>query len=818
MSEKMKQKPFFQLTRINKVFGHTKALQGMDLNVYAGEIIGLVGPNGAGKSTLMKVITGVYPPTSGSMAFGDEIVKSGYNANDAKAHGIACAYQELSLCSNLSVYENFMVNHMNHKVFGTPGWRKKAIKETKEYLAQAFPNNNIDVNKKVSDLSLVQRQMVEIARAMSYKGLKVLVLDEPTSSLTSNRIHQLHDSMRALAKKGVAVIYISHKLDEIDCVCDRVVVMKGGTCAWEGVIADTSIHDLVEILGGEVKVGHKRIACSADSLIVADIKNLCDGELKNVDITVNKGEIVGISGLAGSGQKYLLNRIFAAAKKKNPKIDLKTNVVYISGDRNNEGVFRLWDIKNNINISSLEQTTSKGLVNKSKANKLAQFWYDKLKFAAQGISDDITSLSGGNQQKALIARGLAADADLILLNDPTCGVDIETKQEIYRLLEDAKDAGKSIILHSTEDLEMEQCDRIYVMHEGAVIAELKGEEISVKNIVTTSFKEVTKQRSEVVKTEEVKQNNLKHAVKRVVTNRVFLPVLTLLLIFAINSSLKPRILSYDGIELLFSSAVPLVFIALGQMFLVISGGIDMGNGMALGLVNVIIAFILLSNPALGVGFLLLFIIAYGAMGALIHVTKIPAIVVTLGASFLWLGIGLIVSPTPGGAAPEWLTAIYRFQFPLIPMPIVISAVAAFGSYWIIKRSKYGMIINGSGNNPAAITRAGWSHLAAMVVIYMIAGVMIVFAGLSVTAVSNGGDTNAYATYQMISIATIILGGCEFKGGIGSPVGVVAGALAISSISALLTFLSVDSNLQSAVTGLILIAALAIKLISRKREA
>ncbi|MBI9104446.1 MAG: ATP-binding cassette domain-containing protein [Spirochaetales bacterium] len=819
--EMEKNRPFLRLEEIHKIFGHTRALQGMSLEIEKGEVIGLIGPNGAGKSTLMKVITGVYPVNSGKIIFESEVDGRNYDANAAKERGIACAYQELSLCTNLSVYENFMVNHMDHKPFGTPGWRKKAREVSHEYLTAIFPEHGIDPGAKVENLSLAQRQMVEIARAASYRNLKLLVLDEPTSSLTSNRIHQLHEGVKKLADRGISVIYISHKLDEIDRACDKVVVMKGGQSAWSGRVEETSTGELVEILGGEVKADHSRAARDgAGEELVLEIKKLNSGTLKDISLTVKKGEIVGIAGLAGSGQKALLNDIYNASfKRKHSSILSGSAVSYISGDRNNEGVFKLWTIKDNILISSLRPTVSKGLINKKKYNDTAQFWYDKLKFKAEGIDDDITNLSGGNQQKALIARGLASDSDLIILNDPTCGVDIETKQEIYKLLEEARNTGKGVILHSTEDLEMEQCDRVYVLHEGEIISELIGDEITVKNLVTTSFKEIAEQSKEVNAANE--GGNRKPLIEKLlglVKSRSFLPIVTLILIMGINIGLKPRIFSYRGMTLLLGSAVPLVFIALGQMFLVISGGIDMGNGMAVGMINVIIAFTLQQNPALGLGLLVLFVLLYGAMGALIHLTKIPAIVVTLGASFIWLGLGLIISPTPGGNAPQWLRAIYKFNFPLIPMPIVISACAAAGVYWIVKRSKYGMIINGAGNNPTAILRAGWSHLTAMVVTYMIAGVMIVFAGLSVTAVANGGDTNAYATYQMLSIATIILGGCEFKGGIGSPVGVVAGALAISSISALLTFLKINSNLQTAVTGFILIAALAIKLVIKKGEA
>jgi ribose transport system ATP-binding protein len=457
--------------------------------------------------------------------------------------------------------------------------------------------------------------------------------------------------------------------------------------------------------------------------------------------------------------------------------------------------------------------TRNGLIQTGKYYALAKFWYDKLKFIAHGVRDDITSLSGGNQQKALLARCLAAESDLVLLNDPTSGVDVETKQEIYRLLDEAKQQGKAILLHSTEDLEMEQCDRVYVMHEGSIAEELVGGQVSVQNIIKTSFREKSKGTSAEDKSTVAARNRPGGLLRKVINNRAFLAFATLIGIFIINSFFNRRITSYMGIQLLYSSAVPLVFIALGQMFIVISGGIDLGNGQSVGLLNVLIAFILVSNPGLGVVYIVLVVLAYAGLAAVIYYTRIPAIVITLGASFVWLGLALTVAPVPGGHAPKWLSAFYNHELPVVPMPIVVAIAAALIAYWIVRRSKYGMIINAMGNNPTAVSRAGWSQLTAMMVTYALAGMMTAIGALMLTAISSSGDANSSRAYNMLSIATIILGGCSFFGGISSPVGVVVAALGISSISFLLTFVGIDSNLQSAVTGLILIAALALKLVS-----
>lgn len=816
MKHKENQTPYMELREVDRFFGITKALQKVNLQIYSGEVIGLVGPNGAGKSTMMKIITGVLPPTDGSILIGGA-AKEKYTTKDSKEAGIACAYQDLSLCTNLSVYENFAMLNVEHTLVGKPGWRKKAQTEAKEFLERYFPGNNIDVQKAVEKLTLAERQIVEICKTLMADNLKILILDEPTSALSTDKAGQLHRVVKELSDKGVAVIYISHKLDEIKLVSDHILLLRNGQNSGECDPNEITTQELIGMMGGEVSKRKSEDSSAKegkDEKRLVDVKGLTDRQLQDIHMHVKRGEIVGISGLVGSGQTELLNAIFTARKhqgnrgKNGALID--GTVAYVSGDRAKEGVFQLWDIFDNILIANLDQVKSGLLLDQKKSEGLAQHWYDKLKFRAEGIHSPIMSLSGGNQQKALIARGIASGADVIILNDPTAGVDIETKQEIYNLLKEAKSEGRGIVLYSTEDSEIEICDRAYIMHEGAITEELEGEEITVSNIVKASFKDVVKK--------QVKAGKQSGKLAAIGSSRILLPVMTMVFMILANAYMNPNILSYFGMRTLIGSAVPLVFAALGQMFIVVSGDIDMGNGYSIGLVNVLIAVILTANPFVGVVSLLLFIAAYVLMGALIHVRNIPAIVVTLGAQFIWLGMALVLCPTPGGSCPEWLIKFYKYKLPVIPMPMLIAIVAAAVSWYVLYRAKYGMILRGIGNNPMAVERSGWSYLTAKMTNYGLSAVMVILAGTTFTAVCLGADANSAASYCMLSIATVILGGCEMSGGQVEPVGVVVGAIAMSFITALLTSMKVDSNFQTAVTGVILILVLAIKLIAHKKEA
>ena len=797
------QKPYLSLRNIDRFFGITKALQKVNIDIYAGEVIGLVGPNGAGKSTLMKILTGVLPRTAGEMYHGGEKLRN-YNTTTARNLGINCAYQDLSLCTNLSIFENFAMLNVGHGLAPEPGWRKKAIHETRNLLEKYFPGSNIDITRPIEALSLTDRQVVEICKTLMSDNMKLLILDEPTSALSSDKAEQLHAIVHELSSKGVAVIYISHKLDEIKKVSDRIILLSNGRNNGEFFADDVTQGELVAAMGGiSDKKEHitRNLSGNPDMLT---INHLNTRSLNDINITLKKGEIIGISGLAGSGQQELLQAIFAGHKN----ITANGRIAYVSGDRAREGVFHFWHIKDNILIANLDRVKGKLLIDNRKADTSAQYWYDKLKFRAEGIKSNIMSLSGGNQQKALIARGIASEADIIILNDPTAGVDIGTKQDIYKLLGEVRDMGKSVILYSTEDNEMEICDRVYVMRDGQITKELRGENITVPEIVAASFIDTGRK-----KLTEKKRGTF----SRLMSAPSMLPLITLILIFAANVAINPRLMTYLGLRMKMSSTLPLVFAALGQMFIVMCGDVDMGNGYSIGLVNCIVAVWLTGDVGLGVCGLMSFVFAYMFMAALIQTRRIPAIVVTMGAQFVWYGLALMVCPTPGGSCPKWISDFLKYRSPYVPFPIIIAVVAGFVCWYVLYRCRYGVILRGIGNNIQSVERSGWSCLTAKMTAYALAGVFVVLAGMAYTSTCNGADANSSVNYNMMSIATVILGGCEMLGGVPVPFGVVMAAVVMNLINSLLTAMKMNSNYQTAIIGLILLSVLALKFIMRRRE-
>lgn len=792
--------PIIEMDQIQKYFGESCAVNKVHFEVDESEVIGLIGPNGAGKSTLMKIITGDVVPTAGTIKIdGMDVLLQSHSRKVIHSKGIFCVYQELSLCKKLSVYENFMLTHYKQPHFKGFNWRKKAKKYIKEVLDQIFPENGIKVSEIVDNYSFSQQQMIEIARAISLKDLRVLILDEPTSSLSFERISQLHNVIHNLKENGISVIYVTHKLEEIKRVCDRITIMRNGLITGEVISSDVTISDLITFLGGAEEWVTKTEREVKEYDPILKVSNLTTDFLNEINIEAHKGEIVGISGLSESGQEDLLYELFKASTRRGGKsgILIPKKVTFVSGDRQSKGIFPYWSIADNIIISTLDLLCKWGVIDKRKADSLARHWYEKLKFRATSHKAAVTSLSGGNQQKALIARGLALDADVVLLDDPTRGVDIKTKQELYLLLQEARDNGKTIIWYSTEDEEMLKCDKVYIMREGTIVRELKGNKTSVKEIVNGYIKEKEPDSPISAKSDGFFRKNF-------VFKREMVPYLTLFVILVLNIIFNSRIASYYGIDMIFSTTLPLVFVGFAQMLIVQLGDIDLGAGAGAALINVIAATVMYKNLALGLLIFVIFIGCYAAMGALIYIRKLPALVTTLAASFIWFGIGLVIQPQPGGLSPDWLNTIYSFKFPGIPTPLLIGLVFAGIIFLIMKRTRYGVILRGVGDNPTSVRHAGWSCLAARVVTYAMAGFFLVLAGLYFTAVSHGSDIKAMRSYTMYSLAVIVLGGIVFTGGISQPFGVLAAAFAIILISTLLVFIGVRTEHRHAIVGTILI--------------
>lgn len=408
-----------------------------------------------------------------------------------------------------------------------------------------------------------------------------------------------------------------------------------------------------------------------------------------------------------------------------------------------------------------------------------------------------------------MARALVADTPIILLDDPTRGVDIATKQDFYRLCNEVARSGRALVWHTTEDAELLACDRVLVFSGGRIVKELAGDGITEQAIVSASFMHSTDRQASKVQN----QTAMTGFGRRLVNAA---PFIGLAAVLAIMIAINPAVASSFGLDLLLMPALSLVLVTAAQMFIVGGSEIDLGAGAFAGLVSVLSATLLYDQPWLGALALAAAVAAYAGLGGLIQARKIPAIVVTLGASFIWVGIGYALQPTPGGASPEWLSALFNWSLGAVPTSIILIAAVAL-IVLVIDRLPLGVVLRGFGNNPAAMIRSGWSPTRYALVRYLIAGLFAGAAGLSLTAINTASDINSGNSYTLLSVAAVVMGGCSLLGGIISPVGAVAGAVTLSLIGALLGTLSVSSDYNAATQGLILIALLTLRSLTADRR-
>ncbi|WP_368904428.1 sugar ABC transporter ATP-binding protein [Taklimakanibacter lacteus] len=479
-----------ELTRITKSFGAVRALGGVDLMLAEGECLGLVGHNGAGKSTLMHVLAGTLRPDSGSLAIAGEDVSAHFSAATASAHGIRCVFQELSLCPNLTLVENARITHRALKGFG---WKARARKLIAAKLDEIFPNHGIDVDAEAGDLNIGQRQMAEIARAFTVtdEPLRVVILDEPTSSLDAVTAKQLLTFMRREVAKGVSTILISHLLGDVLDHCDRIAVMKDGKVVAERAARDFTRNSLVAAMGAAAETKSVRQIRSRAAKISTEIAVAATPETagRTASLTVNKGEIVGLAGLAGHGQTRMLIQIFEGARKPGGATKVAGEAAFIAGDRQSDGIFNLWSIGENTTVSSLKTLRRGPLIAADREAEMARDWKERIGIRTPDMNDNILTLSGGNQQKALFARALGSKADIVLMDDPMRGVDVSTKLEVYDMIRKEAEAGRSFVWYTTEIDELSHCDRAYIFRNGAIVAELGPDELTEDKVLHASFAE-----------------------------------------------------------------------------------------------------------------------------------------------------------------------------------------------------------------------------------------------------------------------------------------------------------------------------------------
>ncbi len=476
----MQGQALLEVRNIKKSFSGVTVLSGIDVAFHKGECHALCGENGAGKSTLMKILAGAYTRDSGEVLLEGKPFQAN-SPQDAREKGISIIYQELSLIPTLSAGENVFLGRLPRKM-GRVDW-EKVYAETKKCFKML--DLAVDPMITVSELSVAHRQMVEISRALTVET-KVVIMDEPTSSMSDKEIVKLYDIINKFKARGIAVIYISHKLEEIFAICDRVTVLKDGQITGTKRTEDTDKEELVSMMVGRtLEQYYPKLTNVVHDEILFEAKNISDGKLvKDVSFHVKKGEILGFSGLVGAGRTETMRAIFSADKLregslfmhgneikfKSPAGAIKNQIAFATEDRRNEGLVMTMSIRENTTLASYKTiSNSGGIINEYAETEIAQSYIDKMSTKATGMEQRVVQLSGGNQQKVVISKWLNTGADVFIFDEPTRGIDVGAKAEIYQLIVDLASQGKGIIVVSSELPEiLGLCNRICVMHDGKI--------------------------------------------------------------------------------------------------------------------------------------------------------------------------------------------------------------------------------------------------------------------------------------------------------------------------------------------------------------
>ncbi|WP_300522570.1 sugar ABC transporter ATP-binding protein [Aminiphilus sp.] len=492
--------PLLQLKKICKSFPGVKALDDVDFSIREGEVVGLLGENGAGKSTLVKIISGVYMPDSGDMVWhGNKFnIKS---IMDAQERGIAIIFQELNNCPNLSALENLFLGREIRSRAGVVDFRamKKKAQEIFSYLGVQIP-----LATPVGKLSVALQQMVEIGKALLTKA-KLIIMDEPTSSLTEKETRKLFQIIKELKAQNITVIFISHKLEEVFEVTDRLVVLRDGRRVGELETSAANRDSLVSLMvGREIHSFFSSRSKAAGTEVLLKIENFSGPpNVSGVNFELHRGEILGLAGLIGAGRTELALLMFGAEQKtsgkmflqgkeihvRSPRQAIENGIAYLSEDRKTKSLILPMMVRENITMS-IHGTLSGflGTLNRKKERELANSFVRLLEIKTSGLDQVVNNLSGGNQQKVVVAKWLATEPSILILDEPTRGIDVHAKAEIHKLITDLADKGTSIILISSELPEVVALsDRVLVMHEGKVRRVLDKAEISQENIMGAVF-------------------------------------------------------------------------------------------------------------------------------------------------------------------------------------------------------------------------------------------------------------------------------------------------------------------------------------------
>jgi ribose transport system ATP-binding protein len=494
--------PLVRLKSVSKSYGGVPALTDIDFNCEAGLIHAILGENGAGKSTLMKLLAGVIQPDTGEILVSGEAARL-TSPREAARHGMVCMFQELSLMPHLSVGDNIVISAPRTRF----GLLHPAAYDDARAMLDRIGATGISLSARASELSLAERQLVEIAKAL-FRKPRLLILDEATSALTRKHVETIFDVLRDLKRQGVAILFISHRMHEVDAIADRISVFRNGRHIDTFDVGTRSPNEVINLMIGrslEELFPARAATPTRDTPVVLDVSGLSwNGQLLDVRMHVRKGEVVGLGGLDGQGQQYLMHAVFGVLRGVSGRVEVngkqisgvlpsqakqaEIGLALVPEDRKTEGLILGMSIAENLRLAALGRVPFGILDIENGSEARIRQLIDRLSLTYGSLESPVAALSGGNQQKVVIAKWLALSPRCLLLMDPTRGIDLPTKAQIYRLLRELAHEGLAIVLQSTDYEELiHLCDRVYVFYGGRIVRELTGDQLTPNALIAASM-------------------------------------------------------------------------------------------------------------------------------------------------------------------------------------------------------------------------------------------------------------------------------------------------------------------------------------------
>ncbi|MEP7457325.1 ATP-binding cassette domain-containing protein [Phyllobacterium sp. SB3] len=811
-----------RMENVWKRFGPVIAVQDISFTARCGEIHALLGENGAGKSTLMSIASGNLRPDEGTI----EICGQAFDrlsTSQAQRLGLALVHQHPAILPDLSVAENILLavpRDLRKGESNGDGWVRAQLRRV---------GCSADPSARMIDVDIAQSQLIELAKALAVEP-KVLILDEPTAALTPDLVDILFENVRGAAARGAAVIYISHRLKEIRQIADTVTVMRDGEVKGSDLIDNVSDDQILNLIVGRTitKTFPLKSPGINTGTSTLDVAGLSGNEFFDVNMSARGGEIIGIAGISGNGQSEFL-RALAGLKNasgavslqgvpvelNNPASARRAGIIYLSADRQHEGVFPSLSVRENSTISALSRFARFGIVNKTLERQRMEEQRVDLNIRTASIDHKITTLSGGNQQKVILSRALLAEAGIVLAEEPTAGVDVGARAEIYRILRDVASRGTLVIIVSSDLVELEGlCDRVLIFSRGQVIDELQGDDVSEARIGRSMISATTHRRLDGT-TEQTQRQ----AWWRGMTASDYVPSVVLAVLIAILAMVAAghnlRFISAFNVEKVLFLSAALAFVSFGQLFTVLIGRIDLSVGPLIGLSLVIASFFLNEDVSAATVVLGVFAV-FGAAclvglanGILVRFGNFTAVAATLGIYIIIQGMSVLLRPYPDGSIGSGFMSAMKTTVGSVPVMFAVAVTMAIGLEVLLRYTRWGMSLRAVGSDERAADHIGVETGLVVIGAFVLCSLMTAIGGLMVAAQLGIGDANQGIEYTLGSIAAVALGGASLYGGRGSFIGVLLGAVLIQEVNSSMVFFGLSQAWQYWFIGLLTLCAVAI---------